>query len=264
MNADSIRTALAFQCPTGREPLLPSHADLDENAQARQLLEEPAQWHGTEQSNTDGPASRATRLFSKPEEQQLLGRISQGDSEAFWELWAVQRRPIFLICFAQMGGRHAEAEDTLSRVMEKARDILPREALTVRNLQGWLARLTLNLCTDTYRVDKRRCQGACSIEVATCEENPTALVAASPPCPAQDLLRCEVGRAITAAIAALPPRLSEAARLFFLQDTSYSQIAEMLHTSNVNVRKRIQEARARLKVMLKEYVADADAARRRP
>ena len=259
MILDSIWGVLSLQFPTGREPLPPAHADPLENTQVRQGLESPAPCHETEPSRVGDPTSRPNRPFSKLEERQLLGRISQGDSEAFWELWAIQQRRIFLICFAQMGGRHADAEDALSRVMERAREILPREALRVQDLQAWMARLTVNLCIDMHRVDKRRCQGACSIEVASCEENRRALVAASPPCPFQDLRWREVRRAITVAIAALPVRLSEAARLFFLQDLSYAQIAEELRTSNVNVRKRIQEARARLKVMLKDYAAEVGA-----
>lgn len=185
-----------------------------------------------------------------------MERLGQGDSGAFWELWEIHQRSIFLICLAQMRGRYAEAEDALSRVMQKARDILPREARTVRHLNAWLVRLTVNLCIDMHRADQCRCQGACSVQPSIIDECPAGLVSPSYPCPAHDLLRREMGRAIVEAIEALPYRLRVTAQLFFLENDSYSQIARALQTSTPNVRKRIQEARAILRESLQEYSND--------
>ena len=59
--------------------------------------------------------------------------------------------------------------------------------------------------------------------------------------------------ALASAVAALPIRLRESARLYFFEDRSYAEIEERLKTSSANIRKRIQEARTLLRDALREY-----------
>lgn len=50
---------------------------------------------------------------------------------------------VFGLCLEKFGGRHAEAEDACSRVMQKAHQVLPEMAADIRNVGGWLARMTV-------------------------------------------------------------------------------------------------------------------------
>jgi tetratricopeptide (TPR) repeat protein len=53
----------------------------------------------------------------------------------------------------------------------------------------------------------------------------------------------------------LPPRLRTVAELHLLRDIPYSEIADLLSLTEVNVRKRMQEARALLREHLHAYLA---------
>jgi len=205
-------------------------------------------------SANDSPAEPA---LTTAEVRQLLDRLGQGDGNAFWELWLAHQPLVFKVCLARSGGRQADAEDACSSVMQRARDSLRQKSSEIQNLQAWLIRLAVNICTDRYRVDKRRSQGAYNIEATTLDEQPDASIP-SARCPDEELSLRELGGTITGAVMALPLRLREAARLFFLEEYSYEQIAVKLKITNANVRKRIQEARTLLKTTLREYGNDHD------
>jgi RNA polymerase sigma-70 factor (ECF subfamily) len=185
-----------------------------------------------------------------------LDRLSEGDSGAFWELWLVHQPSIFRICLARLGGRHADAEDVCSQVMQKAREVLPRDAGRIENLQAWLTRLAINVCIDWQRVDKRRSQGAWAPEPIESNDALGAGVAAGSSVPDQSLLRRELRGTVADAIDAMPARLSTTARLFFLEQRTYSEIAQTLGITNPNVRKRIQEARALLQDVMERYMTE--------
>jgi RNA polymerase sigma-70 factor (ECF subfamily) len=185
-----------------------------------------------------------------------LERLTEGDSEAFWDLWMVHQASIFRICFARLGGRHADAEDVCSQVMQKARQVLPRDADRIENLQAWLTRLATNLCIDWQRVDKRRSQGVWAPGPIEINDALGAGVAARSSVPDQSLLRRELRSTVAEAIEAMPARLSTTARLFFLEQRTYSEIAQTLGITNSNVRKRIQEARALLQDVMERYMKE--------
>lgn len=187
---------------------------------------------------------------SGTDEKSPLEPVSQEDNEAFWLLWAAHRKLVFRICLGRLSGRHAEAEDAASRVMEKARDILPREACDIQNPAAWLARMAANLCIDLQRGNQRRLQGASPGDF---DHTPAAVILTDERCPRRRLIQNELARAIANAMAALPPRMRASARLFFVEGRSYAEISHMLRTSNANVRKRVQQARHLLKEMLKDH-----------
>jgi RNA polymerase sigma factor (sigma-70 family) len=118
-------------------------------------------------------------------------------------------------------------------------------------------RLVTNHCIDTQRAEERRSRGTRPVEGEDASGPTADSELCHFICPAQDALQGELGRAIALGIAALPPRLAESARRFFLEDQPYSEIAEELQTSAANIRKRIQEARSLLKEALHEFTEPA-------
>lgn len=182
-----------------------------------------------------------------------LERLANGEREVFWDLWAMHQPAVFGLCLEKFGGRHAEAEDACSRVMQKAHQVLPEMAADIRNVGGWLARMTVNLCIDVQRTDRRRFQGLCAVELEALSDEMMALLSDCESCPDRVFLRSEMADALASAVAALPIRLRESARLYFFEDRSYAEIEERLKTSSANIRKRIQEARTLLRDALREY-----------
>ena len=59
----------------------------------------------------------------------------------------------------------------------------------------------------------------------------------------------------------LPPNLRQPSILRFYHAMPYRDIATQLHLSPVNVRKRIQQARAILRVQLQDYLVEDGAGR---
>jgi RNA polymerase sigma factor (sigma-70 family) len=191
-------------------------------------------------------------VYESEPETQLLRRIAQGDSAAFWKVWEAYRPYLYTLCLKQMGGIHTDAEDALSRTMIKAVDRLPAHADKIRNLKAWLARLTNNLCIDMHRESRREARGVDNIEdiaEAYCQTISTAIES-----PEEMVLRRETGTYLYSLIKRLPPNLYEPFVLHFFHGESYTDIAVQLDLSNDNVRKRIQQARA----ILREGLAKND------
>ena len=66
----------------------------------------------------------------------LLDRLAEGQTPAFWELWAIYRPHLYHICLSHMGGVREDAEDALSRAMLRALDTLGVLNTTRRSLAG--------------------------------------------------------------------------------------------------------------------------------
>lgn len=188
---------------------------------------------------------RALEEEPSESEPQLLGRIAEGDTSAFWKIWEAYQQYLYTLCLKQMGGIHTDAEDALSRTMIKALDRLPAHADRIRNLKAWLARLTNNLCIDMHRESRREARGVDNIEDiidAQCETFSPLIES-----PEELALRREAGTHVYSLIKRLPPNLYEPFVLHVFHGETYTDIAIQLDLSNDNVRKRIQQARARLR-----------------
>ncbi len=85
------------------------------------------------------------------DEKFLLKSISQGNDDAFWELWLLHQDYLYYRCLSWMNGNHTEAENVLSQASLKAYEKLPHYASKIINIKAWLITLTYNLCIDAYR-----------------------------------------------------------------------------------------------------------------
>lgn len=189
---------------------------------------------------------------TEPEEAQvLLGCIAEGDYSAFWNLWQKYQKHLFAVCLRQMGGMHADAEDALSRAMLVALDRLPRHARSVIHPRAWLTRLTCNVCVEMHREHKRR-KGNLSAqsEAARNYQSGECLISS----PEDDLLLDELLIFLSRIVDDLPSRLRKPFILRFELELPYQEVAEELRVSTDNVRKRIQQARAILRVELSKYL----------
>ncbi|MFB8787306.1 MAG: RNA polymerase sigma factor [Potamolinea sp.] len=195
---------------------------------------------------------RSIHLKTDTKELLLLKSVSQGNSIAFWQLWRLHQDYLYRRCQNWMGGNHTEAQEALSRASLKAWDKLPDYAGKITNPKAWLTRLTHNLCVDMHRERNRGPKGMESMENISVTEDEE--VASNIESPESAMLRREMCKYIDGAIEDLPPRLREPFILRCCQEMPYRDIAKQLDISEVNVRKRIQQARQILQKQLNKYL----------
>jgi RNA polymerase sigma factor (sigma-70 family) len=179
----------------------------------------------------------------------LLRAVAIGHSEAFWSLWGLYREDLFKLCLRTMGGVRGDAEDALSLAMLRARDKLPTYAIGIRNIRGWLGKVTLNLCLDIYR--ERRLEARCLEDMDQIRDRSVQRGTASSPSPEAQALDAEVRRHLELAIKALPPRLYDPFRLRFFLEMTYASIGNRLGIPPAHAQRRVEQAllflRARLR-----------------
>jgi RNA polymerase sigma factor (sigma-70 family) len=183
-------------------------------------------------------------------ERVLLDSLGHGNESAFWSLWEHYRRHLYAVCLRQMNGAHFDAADAVSRSMLVAQKKLPAYAPHIENLEAWLTRLTSNVCLDMHRERRRAMHGRVSIDDSEIEP-----ALRSDHSPEEDYLAREVRKVVARAIGDLPATLRDAARLRFVQETSYPVMARLLSITQENARKRVQQARAILRERIGEYAA---------
>lgn len=146
-----------------------------------------------------------------------------------------------------MRGNRADAEDALSAVKLKAMRYFSSRSEVILNERAWLSRLLYNVCMDLYR---RRGHG----EQAGLAELDQALEEARQEkperSPEQCLLERELYRQVEGLLRELPPNWRHAFLERFLREESYGEIARKAGTTEANIRKRVQLARAFLRERL--------------
>ena len=173
--------------------------------------------------------------------QRLLDALAAGNLAAFWTLWDLYKGHLYHVCLWQMDGVREDAEDALSRSMLRALDKLPRMCGRIQNVGAWLSRLTVNLCVDMHREQKRDARRLENID----DVLPAAgeVLQAGADSPEKVFLNREAIAYVCGVINDLPPRLREPFALRFFQEMAYGDIAARLILTTDNVRKRIQQAR---------------------
>ena len=182
------------------------------------------------------------------DDRTLLDELSRGNASAFWSLWEHHRARISDVCGRQMSGVPADADDAVSRAMMVAHEKLPEYASSIVNLEAWLTRLSCNICFDIHRERCRATRTTVSVDSDDADRGETLAAADSP---LRNALTSELGKQIARAIDDLPPALRDAARLRFVDEESYPDMARKLSITEDNARKRVQQSRAMLRNRLK-------------
>src|SRR5689334_15802337 len=181
----------------------------------------------------------------RSDDRKLLDALSAGDTSAFWTIWLRHQRHLGAVCKRHMRCTRIDTEDAVSRSMMTAREKLPEYASEIIDLQAWLTRLTSNVCLD---IKKERCRGvyrADMLDESVLTRREASL--GTPPTPEDICFASQLRKHIGEAFSKLPVGLGAAARLRFLAEASYSNIAERLSITETAARKRVQKARVVLK-----------------
>ena len=172
-----------------------------------------------------------------------------GRGDDFWRSWLSERGYFTRMCAYWLSGRSHDVEDVMSLGAIKARAYLCDHPWAVRHLRPWALRLLRNLCIDHLRAQGRGAGTYVDDEDRVAD----LIVPATPLTPEHELYRGELASALTRAVAALPPRLRVAFELRFHDQLSYPELSQALEITQENARKRVQQARQRLREELGDH-----------
>ena len=169
----------------------------------------------------------------------LIQRCLAGDQQAWEAIVRQHRRKVFNIAY-KFTGKHDEAEDLTQDIflkIFKSLNTFDRRA----NFQTWLVSVSRNLCIDHYR-SVRKERETIDRDVDAGELTP----ASSTPSAYTELEQRDRVTLLRKALSQLPPTLREAVMLRDIQELSYQEIADKLHTPEGTVKSRINRGRTEL------------------
>ncbi|MEV6976474.1 RNA polymerase sigma factor SigM [Kitasatospora sp. NPDC093806] len=187
----------------------------------------------------------------------LLARHVAGDREAFGLLVNRHRDRLWAVALRTLGDREEAADalqDALVSAFRSAHTFQGRSAVTT-----WLHRIVVNACLD-------RARRAATRRTKPLDEDPQrldALVGSAEPADSP-VVRAEVNRELSAALAALPAEQRAALVLVDMQAYPVAEAAELLGVPVGTVKSRCARGRARLLPLVRHLREEADTGGRRP
>lgn len=169
--------------------------------------------------------------------------------ERFETAWRQNVSELYRRSLQWTSGRREDADDALGHAALIALEKMPHELQPVE-ARRWLLRLVYSKCMDIHRHRRRSPSMACDVN----DPAPGEEIEASGPGHESVLLAGEMIFVIRDRIQNLPSRLRNVAELHLLGEMPYSEVADLLALTEVNVRKRMQEARALLREHLHAYL----------
>lgn len=172
--------------------------------------------------------------------------------ESLSEVWSRYAGEIRRLCLRWTGGHQGDSDEAFSRVASVVFHKLPHRSQSLHNVRAWLLRITYNICIDLHRERRRKREQSLG-DLA--EDSSSRLFEMIDPrrSPEERILDEELTGHVRHCIAHLPPRLRRALELYAFEGLGYRQIAEALGITEVNARKRMQEARQKLRQFLEAY-----------
>ncbi|MFE9422445.1 RNA polymerase sigma factor SigM [Kitasatospora sp. NPDC006697] len=187
---------------------------------------------------------------SEPDDAELLARHLAGDRAAFGRLVARHRDRLWAVAVRTLGDREEAADalqDALVSALRSAHTFQGRSAVTT-----WLHRIVVNACLDRARRNAVRRAGSLDAPGSAEDDRPALDTLVPPAEPAEaPVLRAELRREVTAALAELPPDQRAALVLVDMQAYPVAEAAELLGVPVGTVKSRCARGRARLLPLLR-------------
>jgi RNA polymerase sigma-70 factor (ECF subfamily) len=171
--------------------------------------------------------------------------------ERFELAWRQNLSELYRRSLSWTNGRREDADDALGHAALIALEKMP-QGMQPFEARRWLLRLVYSKCMDIRRYHRRT---PCIARDAGDDPSPTEEIEDIGPGHESALLSGELLSVARDRIQSLPARLRQVAELHLLGEMPYSEIADLLALTDVNVRKRMQEARALLREHLQAYMA---------
>ena len=194
-----------------------------------------------------GPGPSASRIPpAEPDEGFLVARARQGDAAAFEELVRRHQRRVYAVA-RRIVRAHDVADDVSQEAFVRAWRSLDRFEAG-RPFAPWVCRIAANLAINHVRSPRAREDGLPEGHAETPARDAG---------PLGSVLDAEAGRALDAAVAALPAEQRAVFVLRSVEEMSYEAIAEALSLSPGTVMSRLFRAREKLARALAPYLGAA-------
>jgi RNA polymerase sigma-70 factor (ECF subfamily) len=178
-------------------------------------------------------------------ESELVGRVRQGDTEAFGELVRRYERRAFAVAY-RLTGQRQDAEDLVQDAFIASLDKLDGFDAE-RPFGPWFFRILVNRGTSQSRARK----------VRATEEIP-GTIGDTAPSPDRLAEQAETGERVRAAIATLSARQRLVVQLYELDGFTTGEVADMLEIAEPTVRWTLHAARRRLRAELEIWKKERD------
>lgn len=184
-------------------------------------------------------------------DEELVEKSISGDLDSFNQLVQRWERPIYALAYRTIG-REEDARDVVQEAFLRAFRALPGFKGQAK-FSSWLYRITLNLCRDWMRRERRTPElqapeGVDVIELAA-EQGPVESV--------EDLVsRRDMGRRVARAMAALSEEQRTAIVLKEYQGLTFQEISDLLGVPLSTVKTRLYQG---LQVLRRELEREAAA-----
>jgi len=187
-------------------------------------------------------------------DEELVARSIGGDLDSFNQLVLRWERPIYALAYRVIG-REEEARDVAQETFLRAFRALGGFKGQAK-FSSWLYRITLNLCRDWIRKEKRTPvsqapEGIDIIELAG-EAVPHETIE-------QLIGRKELGRAVSRAMAMLPEEQRTAIILKEYHGLTFQEIADMLDCPLSTVKTRLYQGLSVVRTQLERAGVSADS-----
>ena len=170
-------------------------------------------------------------------DEGLVARATAGDVDSFNQLVSRWERTIYALAYRTLG-REEDARDIVQEAFLRAYRGL-RGFKGEAKFSSWLYRITLNLCRDWIRRERRAPvvqppEGTDAVDLADAQAAPTESV--------EDLVaRREMSRAVSRAMAELPEEQRTAIMLKEYHGLTFQEIADQLNCPLSTVKTRLYQ-----------------------
>ena len=187
-------------------------------------------------------------------DEELVARSMAGDAESFNQLVLRWERPIYALAYRVIG-REEEARDVAQETFLRAFRALSGFKGEAK-FSSWLYRITLNLCRDWIRKEKRTRvsqppEGLDIVDLAGASIQTETIE--------QRIGRKDLGRAVSKAMAALPEEQRTAIILKEYHGLTFQEIADMLGCPLSTVKTRLYQGLSVVRKQLEQAGVSSDS-----
>ena len=201
---------------------------------------------GNERNRTQKDMIPSVQVQATSGEEALIGRVKNGDSDAFFELVRPYERAVFLAALSLVKN-DADAEDVAQEAILKAFKNLARFRQEAK-FSTWLIQIAINEAKMKLRKDSRHLYE--SIEDGRLGDDGDYApqdFADWREIPSEALEQKELRNALTKALDSLPEKYRTVLILRDVQHLSITETAQVLGLSEANVKTRLSRARLQMR-----------------
>ena len=176
----------------------------------------------------------------------LVARARAGDASAFERIMLETERKVVAVAWRMLGNRE-DARDAAQEVFLRVYKYLDRYR-PEQDFNGWLYRITINVCRDAARKRGSALDGAQFAPHHGADERAAPEAASSDMNAEEQAIRAQQRALLMSALRTLPEKERAAIVLRDLEGLTTEEVARVLRSRPVTVRSQISSARAKLKL----------------